>query len=137
MQSIERKEILHYLFFAVLTAFVNIGSFTLYVPVLGMRLLLGNTLAFATTVIFAYFTFKIFVFKGKSWTPGIILKEFAGFLGTRLFSFLFDMGMMTLFVTMLSLDKTGIKILSNLVIIIANYFLNKYWIFRKREGAGG
>ena len=137
MKANRRQEIGRYLFFAVLTALVNIGSFSLYVPVLGLGLLLGNTLAFATTVVFAYFTFKLFVFKGRDWGPVSLLKEFSAFLGTRIFSFLVDMGMMSVFVTLLSVDKSGIKILSNLVIIIGNYFLNKYWIFRKKEETGG
>ena len=43
--------------------------------------------------------------------------------------------MMLLFLSVFGLNDMLAKLLSQVVVIAANYFASKFWIFKKREGS--
>ena len=70
------KELISYVFFGVLATIVSILSFKLFDVLLGPQLyLLSNVISWIITVIFAYFTNKIWVFESKSWKANVHVKE--------------------------------------------------------------
>lgn len=133
MNNQEKRELWSYLLFAVLTALVNVSTFSVFNKGLNLDYLLSNGLAFVFTVIFAYVTFKRFVFKGKAVGLKGLVIEFASFLSTRVFSLIFDFSTMYVLVSLVGINKVGSKTFVNIVIIIANYFINKYIVFKKEN----
>ena len=127
-----REQIL-YLIFGGLTTVLNWGVYFLCTRVLGWEELLSNGLAWVAGVLFAFFTNKLFVFESKSWKPEVALPEFGEFVGARLLSLLVDEGFMLLTVKILHWPDLPMKIFSNVIVIIINYFFSKLIIFRKKE----
>lgn len=122
------KEVLLYLLFGGLTTLVNIVSFWI-LDCLNLPTAVSTALAWVLSVMFAFITNKKYVF-GSENNP---LKEMSAFFGCRAFSGLFDLAIMIIFVDLLKYPSMIIKILSNLVVIIMNYFFSKFLIFRKKK----
>ncbi len=123
-----------YVFFGGCTTLVNYASYYVFTRFLGWDVMLSNAAAWILSVLFAYVTNKIWVFESRSFKAGVLARELASFVGCRLFSGAVDMGVVWLGVTVLSINDMIVKIISNIIVIILNYFASKLWIFRKKEG---
>ena len=55
------------------------------------------------------------------------------FFGFRILSLFLDMGFMYIFVDILHLNDVIMKLVSNVLIVIANYIFSKLFIFKKKE----
>lgn len=128
------KEVILYGIFGVLTTVVNISVYYVCTKILSIDYMISNMIAWLLSVIFAYVTNKLFVFESKTLKANHIIKEMAAFFGARLFSGALDMGIMFVAVDVLSADDFIMKIATNIIVIILNYFLSKYWVFNKDKG---
>lgn len=127
------KEIINYLIFGVLTTIVNYISYIILTKVCNIDYLVSTVIAQVIAIIFAYITNKIFVFQSKNLSKKEFLKEMFSFFGFRILSLFLDMGFMYIFVDMLHLNDVIMKLVSNVLIVIANYIFSKLFIFRKKE----
>ena len=144
---IKYKELIIYVVFGVGTTAVNFASYKIFNIILGEDLyLVSNVIAWFICIIFAFVTNKIFVFESKSWKAKIILKEGSSFFASRILSFgIEEAGLFTLvdLVGMkdMSFDLTIItisgnmvaKIIIGVVVVILNYILSKFVIFKKKD----
>lgn len=95
-------------------------------------LLLGaNIAAWIVSVAFAFWANKKHVFRSADWSKATLAKELPQFTAARLFSLVFDAGFVLLTVRLLGMNDLAAKLLSNVLVIVINYFLSKFWIFRK------
>ena len=131
------KELISYVFFGVLATIVSILSFKLFDVLLGPQLyLLSNVISWIITVIFAYFTNKIWVFESKSWKANVLVKEIVSFFGARVFSLVveeaglwlmidqMDMGGISWDILTFSISGNMIaKIIMQVVVVILNLSL--------------
>lgn len=124
------KEVLLYLFFGGCTTLVNIISFIL-LRLLNIDLYVSNVIAWVVAVLFAFVTNKLYVFESNSKDAKKTFVEGIYFFGCRLLSLFFDMGIMYLLVNILSLNEVVSKVVSNIFVIIINYFFSKMIIFKK------
>ena len=127
------EEIIKYLIFGVLTTFVALSSYYLCTKTFlnvekPVELQIANIISFILAVIFAYVTNRIYVFKSKKTN---IIKEFLNFATSRLATLFIDMGFMFIFVSVLNYNDQIIKILDQIIIIL-NYILSKFLVFRKK-----
>ena len=127
------KEIINYLIFGVLTTIVNYISYIILTKVCNIDYLVSTVIAQVIAIIFAYITNKIFVFQSKNLSKKEFLKEMFSFFGFRILSLFLDMGFMYIFVDMLHLNDVIMKLVSNVLIVIANYIFSKLIIFKKKE----
>lgn len=141
------KELISYVFFGVLATIVSILSFKLFDVLLGPELyLLSNVISWIITVIFAYFTNKIWVFESKSWKANVLVKEIVSFFGARVFSLVveeaglwlmidqMDMGGISWDILAFSISGNMIaKIIMQVVVVILNYVFSKLIIFKKKK----
>lgn len=141
------KELISYVFFGVLATIVSILSFKLFDVLLGPQLyLLSNVISWIITVIFAYFTNKIWVFESKSWKANVLVKEIVSFFGARVFSLVveeaglwlmidqMDMGGISWDILAFSISGNMIaKIIMQVVVVILNYVFSKLIIFKKKK----
>ncbi len=141
------KEIISYVFFGVLATVVNLVSFKLFELILGEKLyLVTNVVSWLITVIFAYFTNKLWVFESKSWKANVVIKELIGFFGARIFSLVVEEAGLWLMIDIchmgniswdiLSVNINGnmiAKIIMQVVVVILNYVFSKLVIFKKKK----
>lgn len=127
------KQIVLYLVFGGLTTLVNFAVYYLCAHPFGVSTVASTAIAWFVSVLFAYITNKIWVFESRSFRAKMLIREAAAFFAARAFSGVLDIGNMYLFVDVLHLNDSVIKILSNIVVIIINYVLSKFWIFKRSD----
>ena len=116
--------------FGVLGTVVNILIFWGLSQKIGVNYLFANFVAWIFSVAFAFVTNKIWVFKSKSWSFSVWMKECIQFVFARIGTCVFDMGYMFFAISLLHFDETISKIVANFVVVILNYVLSKLWIFK-------
>ncbi len=127
------KEPILYIIFGGLTTLVNWGSFWLLFEIFHIDYLVATALAWLLSVAFAYITNRIWVFESKADTAKAVALEILAFFAFRLLSGGMDMGLMYVGVDLLHINELLMKLLSNVVVVIANYIFSKLFIFRKKK----
>lgn len=138
---IKYKEAVAYLFFGGVTTLVNIAAFALLSRA-GLATGVANAIAWVLSVLTAYFTNRRWVFESRA--RGLsALREFITFVACRVGTGLLDEAIVVLGVDRLGpmlvspdrqgLWALGVKVFSNLLVILLNYVFSKLFIFRKHE----
>lgn len=128
------EEIIRYLIIGGLTTFVSLLTYYVLVYTIldaqvPLELQIANIISWIVSVTFAYFTNRIFVFKTKE---AITLKESCEFYLSRLSTLFLDVIMMYLFVSVLGFNDRIIKLLVQIIVIVLNYVLSKFFVFKKK-----
>ncbi len=127
------REMILYVFFGGCTTLVNIVVYFICSR-LYMGTLVSTGIAWFLSVLFAYVTNRIYVFESKSKEFKLIVREMVSFFSCRLSTGLLDMANMYVFVDLLHWNDLLIKVLSNVVVIVLNYAVSKWFIFKRKEG---
>ena len=130
----KHREIVSYIFWGVMTTAVNYAAYFLLRNVFLVPLVAGNAAAWAVSVLFAYFTNKLFVFRSKDWAWRVALRELWQMVASRIFSLGLETGILWLFVEKLLLNEFIVKLAANVLVVIVNYVLSKFIIFNKKTG---
>ena len=125
------REQIAYLFFGGLTTVINIACYAL-LAALGLPTALANGIAWVVGVLVAYFTNRRWVFESRS-NGAAAVREFITFVACRVGTGVMDEIIMVLGVDRLHLWGLGVKVFSNVLVIILNYVFSKLIIFRKKE----
>lgn len=128
------KEAILYLVFGGLTTLVNIVCYAVCARVFYMGTLVSNGIAWVLGVAFAYATNKCFVFESKTDGAAELLKELFSFVACRVGTGVLDMVVMYVTVDLLGWYDVGMKLLSNIAVIVLNFVFSKLLIFRKKRG---
>lgn len=129
------QEVIRYLVVGVLTTLVSLVIYYILVntflnPNSAFELQIANVISWICSVIFAYVTNRKYVFQSKQVKK---TKEFVSFVGSRVITLFMDMAIMFLGVTLLHQNDKIFKLLSQVVVIVANYILSKFIVFKKKE----
>ncbi len=124
------KEMINYLIFGVLTTLVNLISYRFFTRI-QIDLYISVVLAWLLSVIFAFVTNKLFVFESRSWKVSVLGKELILFLSARIASLGIDLVAMGIMVDLLHIQDMIAKLVSNVIVVIVNYILSKFLIFKK------
>ena len=127
------KELVLYLVFGVGTTVINIVVYYFCAHLFKFSTIASTCVAWILSVLFAYITNKIWVFESKSSELCIIIKEIISFFSCRLLTGLLDIGIMFIFVDILSFNDMWMKIISNVIVIVLNYVASKLLIFKKKN----
>ncbi|WP_045518249.1 GtrA family protein [Neobacillus niacini] len=128
----DKRQIVNYLIFGVLTTFINIVTYGFLTKALHIDYKLATTIAWLVSVLFAFITNKLYVFNSKELTVVLLIKELMSFLFFRLISYGIDIALMILLVEWLEADDLFSKVISNVVVVIINYVASKQIIFNNR-----
>ena len=133
------EEVINYLVMGALATFVNLAVkyallFTILDAENATQLQIAVIVSWIVACLFAYFTNRIIVFKSKS---KHIIKEFISFISARILTLGMEMLIMFIFVTLLKLNSdlwvVIWSIVSQIVVIVANYVFSKLFIFKKEN----
>lgn len=127
------REVFFYLVFGVLTTLVNIVAFAILSRALSVGTVASNIIAWFLSVLFAYVTNRKWVFdtRGDS-----VLREAAVFFSGRIGTGVLDTVVMFVTVDLLVWNDLLMKIISNVIVVILNYIISKFFVFKgdiKRE----
>lgn len=131
--KISIKEYLRYIMFGVLTTLVNITIFYI-LNIFEIDYKLNTSISNFISILFAYITNKIFVFKSKNWKLKFLLKEFIKFFITRLGTYFLDILGMVIFIEVLYFNNLKSKTFISIVIVILNYIFSKIIFLNQEEG---
>lgn len=118
-----------YLFFGGITTVINIAVFWVCRDALHVPLQPSNVLSWAAAVLFAFVTNKLWVFASPDWALAVLVPEFLKFIAARLLTLLMDMGFMHVAVRKLHWNEKLAKVGSNVLVVIANFFASKWFVF--------
>lgn len=134
----KHKEGMRYLIFGALTTLVNIISYTILAKLAlkgigneSLRVNISEILAFIISVLFAYITNKLYVFESKTEGKKQLFKEITAFFSCRIITEIISILMMNMAVWF-NINDILMKIISNIVVIIANFIFSKILIFKKK-----
>ena len=119
-----------YLVFGVLTTAVNYAVYLPLFNLVGLPASVCNGIAWVAAVIFAYVTNKLFVFESKSWDGGV-WSEALRFVGSRVASGAIETVSLLLTVDIFGWNGNVMKLLLAVFVIVFNYVLSKFFVFKK------
>ena len=129
------KEIINYIIVGGLTTCVSLLTyylltFTILNPNISIELQIATIISWIISVLFAFFTNKKYVFESKN---KFNFKEIISFILSRLSTLLIEMLLMYLLVTVCKYNDKIMKIVVQIIIIILNYLLSKFLVFKKKN----
>lgn len=135
------REQLLYLFFGGVTTVLNIAAYALLHVVLGMHSDIANAAAWLISVIVAYVTNRIWVFRSQT-RGAAMLRELGAFMAGRVLTGVMDEGIMHVATQIVgprlipaawrNLWDMGVKLISNVLVVILNYVFSKRIIFKRK-----
>ncbi|BBM41913.1 GtrA-like protein [Leptotrichia wadei] len=141
IKKLVNKETILYLVFGVLVTLLNIILFYIFVTRMKMSTFYGNMLDTILCILFQYFTNRIWVFESKNKGKEAV-KEFIQFILARGVTAVIDQIFVVVGVDFFvakyvshsqqGVFSIGIKILSNIIVIILNYIFSKLFVFNKK-----
>lgn len=131
----KNEELWNYLIVGGLTTVVSLVTYfvctnTFCDPNVPLELQIANIISWVLAVAFAYVTNRVFVFKSKSKK---VFREITSFVGSRILSLLMDMGAMAIMVSLLHWNDAIGKIVTQVIVTVANYVFSKLFVFKKKD----
>lgn len=128
----KHRELFSYVFWGAATTVVNYATYFLLTEGLQVYYLTSNIIAWVVSVLFAYFVNKLFVFQSATWAWRVALRELWQMTASRLFTLGLETGILWAFVDMFHYDDTIVKLFANIVVVVVNYLLSKFIVFKTR-----
>jgi putative flippase GtrA len=126
------KQGILYLIFGALTTFINVLCYYFSYNLFKMPNVLSTVLSWMISVLFAFVTNRIFVFESKDKGIKNIMREISAFFVCRLLTGVIDVAIMWISVDIMGWNSLLWKIISNLLVIVLNFFASKMLIFKKK-----
>ena len=93
---------------------------------------MATFVAWLVSVIFAYVTNKLYVFHSHSRTKKQMIREIFSFFFWRVLSLLIDFLILKIGIGIMNANAFWVKIVDNVIVIIANYLFSKVFIFKDK-----
>ena len=122
-----------YMIFGAMATAINTFGYAFLYEVVHIPNVMSTVLALIVTIIFAFFTNKVFVYRSKGWKPSQLWKEASGFLLCRTLTGIFDVVFMYVSVDVLDLIPVLMKFIAAIFVGIANYLVGKLLIFSRKD----
>lgn len=134
IQRIYQKynELIMYGIVGCCTMIVALISYYILANPLDIYYQIANVISWGLAVAFAYVTNKKFVFKSQYEDLAGTVKEIISFVSSRVISLLAEIISMYIFVQICGLDDNVVKLMNQILVIVLNYILSKFWVFNKR-----
>lgn len=133
--------VITYLIFGALTTVINFVVFgALYTwhnamglahPIMGYQA--ANFVTWLLSVLFAYITNKLWVFDSHQTSKKGVVKELESFFFWRIISYFMDVVILWLGIGILHGNGNIVKLIDQVVVVIANYAFSKIFIFKDQD----
>ena len=142
LRSERFREVFVYGVVGVLTTAINYGVYAGgsrgLAAILGIApdhaamILVAKIIAWVLAVAFAFWANKVYVFRSADWSLPTLRRELPSFVSARVLSLVFDALFVEFAVYLLGMNDLIASLISNVIVVVLNYFASKFWIFRKR-----
>ena len=132
---VKYREIILYLICGVLTTVVN---YLIYFPlfnVLHFSATVSNVIAWVAGVAVAFLTNKPLVFRSNDWSFKTVWSELTKFVGCRIASGVLETAIIFVAADLLQWNGNWVKIVTSIIVVIANYVASKYFVFHSTDDA--
>lgn len=126
----KNREMILYMAFGTLTVLVNFVTYFVMSQI-NDNTAVDTAVALLASIIVAYATNRTMVFKSEHHGAKAIFLEFFSFAACRLISGFMDIIIMVIFVDFFHYNDLLIKLISNAFVIIFNYTVSKWFIFKR------
>lgn len=125
------KEVIMYIFFGVLTTLVNLIISFVLEGIINLDGAIASAIGIITSVLFAYFTNRKWVFNTKAKGFKENLNEFIKFILGRAVTMVIEQGGVMIFYSFMKLPFMPVKLSLTIIVIILNFFFSKFFAFTK------
>lgn len=126
-------QVIAYMIFGGLTTLINLLLFNyLYIWKHMTGYQMATFVAWLVSVIFAYVTNKLYVFHAHSCTKKQMIGEIFSFLFWKILSLLIDFLILKNGMGIMNANAFWVKIVDNVIVVIANYLFSKVFIFENK-----
>ena len=94
----------------------------------------ANVLSWIIAVLFAYVTNRTWVFANRAHGVCGLLAEIGRFISGRIATLALEEALLFVFITLLHLNSLAVKIIAQVVVIVANYVVSKCFVFTRHGG---
>lgn len=130
MKESTGKQAVRYLLWGLLSVIVNFGTFFILYHTMHLNYQFANIVAWFLGVQVGFWVDRVIVFRHKSNTA---FREMLAFYGTRILTFLIETATLWVGISVLSANGTGSKIVGQILAIIGNFVLSKFFIFKNKH----
>lgn len=123
------RDAVSYIITGGLTTLVNLLVFTVLCELLCVNVTISNIISVAAAILFAYVTNKLFVFHSRCPDIHSLAGEFAKFVSARLITMVIEVGGVFLLVNIMGMQALIGKLLTQIIVVIGNYFISKFLVF--------
>ena len=92
-----------------------------------------DVIAWIGAILFAFVTNRIWVFESKKRGFRAVTGELFSFAGGRVLTLLLQEALMFVFCTWLRFNEYVITVVAAVLVVILNYFISKFFVFRKKK----
>ena len=128
VKLIKNREVIMYLFFGGLTSLISVLLYTFFYFKIGQSNMVSNAISLFFSILFAFLTNRKWVFESANTS---FWRECGSFYLSRLATALMEMAIMYVFVDILLFNNLIMKIISTVIVVISNYILSKFFVFKK------
>jgi len=133
MMKINCKETLLYILFGVCTTIINTIVYACLYETGVLDNFSSNIIAWILSVLFAFITNKLWVFKSENTSQKQLVREVVNFFSCRIATGILDIIIMYVGVNILGIIGVGVKMFSNIIVILLNYVASKVYIFKTKR----
>ena len=130
-RSKKHRELVVYLICGFLTFVVSMVVYALLSEIFRINVLVANIITWIIAVYFAFSVNRKFVFKSN----GDFTSELIQFYLGRVVTLVVEQAMLYIFIIRLMFNNMAIKSIAQVVIIILNYIISKFIVFKKEKNS--
>lgn len=130
LQKFLSKEVIMYIIFGVLTTLVNLIISFVLVGALKIDGSIASAIGIISSILFAYFTNRKWVFNSQARGIKERLNEFWKFIAGRLVTMIIEQGGVMILYGALNMPFTPVKLSLTIIVIILNYIFSKFFAFK-------
>lgn len=127
------SEGMRYLFIGGFTTLVNLVVYTILCKVVHLNVNISNIISVAVSILFAYVTNKLIVFRSHCSSFGELVLEAVRFIGARLATMVIEVGGVFVLYEIIHQDELVAKLETQVLVVIGNYFISRFIVFRDRK----
>ncbi|MBR5452385.1 MAG: GtrA family protein [Clostridia bacterium] len=126
-------EAIRYIIIGICTTLVNYLCFAILADLIKLDVTVSNVTSVIISILFAYVTNKLFVFRSHCENLKQLIFEFVKFVGARGITMVVEIGGLYLLHNLLFMDKHIAKISVQVIVIVGNYFISKLIVFKGKK----
>lgn len=127
------KEVIMYVIFGVLTTLVNLIISFILVGAFKIGGSIASAIGIVSSILFAYFTNRKWVFNTTAKGFAENLKEFWKFIAGRLVTMVIEQGGVMVLYDVLNMPFVPVKLSLTIIVIILNYIFSKFFAFKTNK----